>query len=245
MKIKRINMKKWIPVLFASLMGLGLQAQNTVINDPNAQVRDVKNFHGVEVSSAINLYLTQGNEEAVAVSARDTKYRDLIRTEVKNGILKIYLDKEAWNWHSGDRKLKAYVSIKTIDRLSASGASDILVDGTISGDQLDLRLSGASDFKGMVKFTGITMDQSGASDATISGSVGDISIEASGASNVKGYDLVTDNCKVHASGASDIRISVNKALNAHASGASSVYYKGTGVITEIHTSGASNISKKS
>jgi hypothetical protein len=240
-----MSMKNWILLFLTIFSVIGINAQNTVINDPNAQVRDVKNFHGVEVSNAINLYLTQGNQEAVAVSARDTKYRDLIRTEVKNGILKIYLDKDSWNWHGGDHKLKAYVSIKTIDKLSGSGASDIMVDGTVSGDQLDLRLSGASDFKGAVKFNGITLDQSGASDVTISGSVNEISIEASGASNVKGYDLVTDNCKVHASGASDIRISVNKALSAHASGASSVYYKGTGVITDIHTSGASNITKKS
>ena len=238
-------MKNWILLALTLCFFAGVNAQNTVINDPNAQVRDVKNFHGVEVSNAINLYLTQGNEEAVAVSAKDTKYRDLIRTEVKNGVLKIYLDKDGWNWHGGDHKLKAYVSIKTIDKLSASGASDIAVDGTISGDKLDLRLSGASDFKGAVKFNGITLDQSGASDVTVSGTVNEISIEASGASNVKGYDLVTDNCKVHATGASDIRISVNKALSAHASGASSVYYKGTGVITDIHTSGASNITRKS
>jgi hypothetical protein len=238
-------MKNWILLVITVFIVGGAGAQNTVINDPNAQVRDVKNFHGVEVANAIDLYLTQGNTEAVAVSARDTKYRDLMRTEVKNGILRIYLDKDGWNWHGGDHKLKAYVSIKTIDKLGASGASDVMVDGTISGDQLDLRLSGASDFKGAVKFNGITLDQSGASDATISGTVNEISIEASGASNVKGYDLVTDNCKVHASGASDIRISVNKALSAHASGASSVYYKGSGVITDIHTSGASNITKKS
>jgi hypothetical protein len=238
-------MKNWILLILTICFIAGANAQNAVINDPNAQVRDVKNFHGVEVSNAINLYLTQGNEEAVAVSARDTKYRDLIRTEVKNGVLKIYLDKDGWNWHGGDHKLKAYVAIKSIDKLSASGASDIMVDGTISGNQLDLRLSGASDFKGAVKFSGITLDQSGASDVTVSGTVNEISIEASGASNVKGYDLVTDNCKVHASGASDIRISVNKVLSAHASGASSVYYKGNGVITDIHTSGASNITRKS
>jgi len=62
---------------------------------------------------------------------------------------------------------------------------------------------------------------------------------------VKGYELVTDNCSVRASGASDIRISVNKELNAHLSGASSVYYKGDAVIKDLHSSGASNVSRKS
>jgi len=44
----------------------------------------------IQVSHAINLYLTQSNEEAVAVSAKDTKYRERIRTEVKDGVLKIW-----------------------------------------------------------------------------------------------------------------------------------------------------------
>ena len=69
-------------------------------------------------------------------------------------------------------------------------------------------------------------------------------VSSSGASDLKGYDLVTDTCNAHASGASSIRITVNKELNVHASGASGIYYKGTAVIRELHSSGASNISRK-
>jgi len=38
---------------------------------------------------------------------------------------------------------------------------------------------------------------------------------------------------------------VNKELSARASGASDIHYKGDGLIREIKTSGASNISKRS
>jgi hypothetical protein len=107
-----------------------------------------------------------------------------------------------------------------------------------------MRLSGASDFSGAVKLEELHIDQTGASDVSIMGAVKQVTIEASGASDVKGYDLVSDSCSVRASGASDIRISVRKELNAHASGASSIYYKGNGVIRQMHTSGASNVSRK-
>jgi Putative auto-transporter adhesin, head GIN domain len=69
-------------------------------------------------------------------------------------------------------------------------------------------------------------------------------VEASGASDFKGYDLAIDNCKVSASGASDINITVNKELNVSASGASDVFYKGTCVIKEMRSSGASSIGKR-
>jgi hypothetical protein len=240
-----MNKKKIALVILWVAMGWNAYSQNTVINDPHAEMRNEKGFHGVEVSSSIDLFLSQSDAEAVAVSASDTIYRARIQTKVENGILKIWYENQKWNWNSGNRKLKAYVSFKTLDKISASGASNIYVDGVISGSNLDLHLSGASDFKGAVKLTQLSIDQSGASDVSINGTVNDLTVEASGASDIKGFDLMTDNCKVKASGASDVKISVNKELNAHVSGASSVYYKGNAVIRELHSSGSSNVSKKS
>jgi hypothetical protein len=237
-------MQKLALFLISFILINGIWAQKSIINDPNAVVRNVKGFHAIKVSNAIDLFLSQGDEEAVAVSSNDTKYRDRIRTEVENGVLKIWLDREGWSWDHGNKKLKAYVSCKTLDKLEASGASNILVNGVISGDRMELHLSGASDFKGSVKFNGLSIDQSGASDITINGSVGDLQIDASGASDTKGFDLITDNCSARVSGASDIKITVNKELNVHASGASSISYKGSAVIRDLKSSGASGISKK-
>ena len=233
-------------LLAGSLSLLQVLGQKTVINDPNVEVRSVKGYHGIEVSNAIDLYLSQGDQETVAVSAVDVKWRDRIRTEVVNGILKIWLDNKGWAWSNGNKKMKAYISFTTLDKLVASGASDVFVDGVISGSSLDIRLSGASDFKGAIKVNELNLDQSGASDAHITGTVAGLTtIQSSGASDVKGYDLITGSCNAHLSGASDVRITVNKELNVHASGASSVYYKGDAVIREMHSSGASSVSKKS
>src|SRR6202012_2460929 len=93
--------------------------------------------------------LSQGDEEAVVVSARDERWRDRIITEVVDGILKIRM--ESGHFSTGNNKMKAYVSFTTLDKLSASGASNIYVDGVISGSKLSLTLSGASDFKGAIR----------------------------------------------------------------------------------------------
>jgi hypothetical protein len=239
-----MSMKKILFSIMVIVLCGSLRAQNTVINDANAQVRSAKDFHAVEVSNAIDLYLSQSGSEAVAVSAKDIKNRDYIMTKVENGVLKIWFEKEGWRWNDGNKKLKAYVSFKTLDRLNASGASDVYVNGAITGDRLELHLSGASDFKGSVKLNALSLDQSGASDATINGIVGDLQVDVSGASETKGYELITDNCNAKATGASDISITVNKELNAHASGASSINYKGAGAIRDMHSSGASSVSKK-
>ena len=225
---------------------LASTAQRTIVNDPNVELRSgVKGFHGINVTNAIDLYLSQGEAETVAVSAADTKWRDRIRTEVVDGILKVWLDNRGFIWNGGNKKMKAYISFTHLDKLNASGASDVFVDGVIAGDNLEITLSGASDFKGAIKVGSLKLDESGASDAHITGSVaGMTTVQSSGASDLKGYDLVTENCNAHAQGASDIRITVNKELNAHASGASSIYYKGGAVIRDLHSSGASSVNKK-
>ena len=238
-------MNKVIITVAAFLVFMNGYAQKIIINDPNAQVHQITNFSAITVSGEIDLYLSQGDEDAVAVSASEPAYRDKIRTSVENNVLKIWFDGKGWNYNNSNKKLKAYVSFKDINKLSASGASDVHVNGSIKGNELAIHLTGASDFKGTVDINKLSLNQTGASDITISGKASTVSIEAVGASSVKGYTLETENCTVRATGASDIKITVNKALTVNATGASSVSYKGNGVVKEVHSSGASSINKKS
>jgi hypothetical protein len=233
-------MKKIIVVFSALFLALAIQAQE--VNDPNAEVREAKNYHGINVSNAFDVYITQSDVEAVAVSAADTKHRDRIKVEVKNGILHISYDNEV-RWNSGNKKLKAYISIKQIDHLTISGACDVYIKGELKADALVINQSGASDLDGKISVKQLKVDLSGASDIKITGLASNLDIEASGASSFKGFDLVTDFCNARASGASDIRITVNKELSAHASGASDVHYKGEGLIRDLKTSGASSVNK--
>jgi Putative auto-transporter adhesin, head GIN domain len=246
--IKSTAMKKLFSLLIFVAIASATSAQK-IINDANAEKRNVSGYHAIEVSGGIDLYLSQG-EESVAVSASETKFRDRIKTEVKNGVLKIWYDHNnnsniqidiVW----GNRKMKAYVSFKDLDKLEGSGGSDILVEGTIKVNTLALGVSGGSDFDGKVEANDLKVDASGGSDVKISGKVNKLDIDASGGSDFKGYELVTDICNLGASGGSDVYITVNKELSAEASGGSDIYYKGTGTIREMKSSGSSGIKKMS
>ena len=218
-------------------------AQKAVINDPNAEARTINgSFTTIKISGGIDLYLSQYQTESVAVSASSEKYRENIKTVVENNILKIYYD-GGNNW-TGNKKLKAYVSFKTLEMLEASGACDVDVAGVINVASLNLTMTGASDFKGAVKVNNLSIQLTGASDVKISGTATNLSVQSSGASDVKGFDLVTETCTAKASGASDINITVNKELNAHASGASDISYKGTAVLKDKQSSGASSVTKR-
>lgn len=239
-------MKKIQVMLMAIFVSAALFAQT--INDPNAEARTVGSFHAIRVSNAFEVYISQGSEDAVAISASKPEYKEKIITRVENGVLIIRFenDKKFWNSLKGDKqRLKAYISIKKIDKLDVSGACNVFFEEGLSAEELIVNLSGASDIKGKINAKKLVVDINGASDATISGNTADLKVEASGASDFKGFDLVTNYCDAKATGASSVNITVNKELSAHASGASSVRFKGEGLIRDIKTSGASNVSRKS
>jgi hypothetical protein len=238
-------MKNTILLTFFTVSALFSIAQNPrVIDDRNAQKRNVQGFHGIEISSGIDLYLSQGSDEAVAVSATDIDTRDRIITEVSGGILRIYVENHGFNWNWHNRHMKAYVSCRQMDQLTASGGSDVYIQDAIHAENLKMHLSGGSDFRGKLNVGDLNLTQSGGSDSYISGSARNLYVHTSGGSDYHGYDLAADNCEVEASGGSDAYVSVNKELTAHASGGSDIHYKGSGVLRDSRASGSGSISRR-
>ena len=237
-------MKKLLILIAVIAAGVVAQAQKTVY-DANAEVRKVGSFHAIQLSNAFTVLITQGSEEGVAVSASDNAETGKIKTNVENGVLKIWYDHDK-KWSPKGPKLKAYISVKNLDAIKASGACDIKIEGTLNATNLKIDLSGATDLIGKINVSdALTANLSGASDLNLTGIADNAKIDLNGASEMKAYDFSTSNCNIEASGASSVQITVDKELSAQISGASSVRYKGTAMIKDIKTSGASSISRKS
>ena len=236
-------MKKmqWTLLLLLQLGWLPAICQKT-FNDPNAKERPIGQFNAIEVNSAIELFVNQGTTVGLAVSANEPKYRDQISTEIVNNTLVISYKSSGGDW--GAKSMRVYVSAPTLNRIKASGACNVKIEGDYNATDLEIDLSGSSDFKGAVMAQNLKLKGSGSSDFIISGKATNIKIDVSGASDLKGFDLITDICEASASGASDINITVNKELRVKASGASDVSYKGDCVVKESSASGASDVRKK-
>jgi ribosomal protein S6E (S10) len=212
------------------------------IHDANAVVLNVKDYHSIAVSDGIDLFISHG-EEVVAVSASEEKYRSRIRAVVDKGVLTIKYDDDSKLGWRGNKKLKAYVSYKNLYAISASGGSDVFIDGTVRSKDLVIKISGGSDLSGKVDVDDLRVMQSGGSDINISGRAVRVSIDASGGSDFNGFSLATDVCTIEASGASDVEVTVNKELTARASGASDISYKGDATVRESKSNGASSVRK--
>lgn len=240
-------MKKSVFFVAVMLLTTTLIAQKQ-IDDANAEVRTVGSFHGIKVSNGITVYLTQGNSEMVAVSANEVEVRNKIITRVENGILKIYYDEDDWKfWKNfSNKKSRAYVSVKEIDKIQATSGADVLMEGLLRAGSLRMDASSGASINGKVEASSLEVDQSSGSVITISGNIsGSLKVDGSSGSVFRGYELTVENCDAETSSGAGVQVTVNKELNVQASSGGYIHYKGNALIRDVHTSSGGSVSRKS
>ncbi|MEI9958430.1 MAG: head GIN domain-containing protein [Ferruginibacter sp.] len=235
-------------LLFSLVTLISLSAfaqEKDIVNDANAQKRTLNaSFTGISVSDGVDLYLTQGNEESVAVSASDEKYMERFKTVVEDGILKIYYDNKGINWAANEkRKLRAYVSFKTLEKLHASGGADVRIQNSIDVANLEVKFTSGSSFSGKLKAKELNVEQNSGSSINISGNADKIKVEVSSGAIFKSYDLTVDYCEAKASSGGGVRITINKELSAKANSGGGVKYKGEAVIKDINVNSGGSVKK--
>ena len=199
--------------------------------------RDVSNFNGIDISNAFEVILKQGNNESLIIEA-DDNLMELIVTEVRGGVLKIYSEKNFRH----PKSLKIFITFKEIDFIELSGAVELTNDGKLTFDKLEIDGSGASEIDLELEADELEIEFSGASEIDLKGKITDVEISISGASEISAYDLETDFMDIDISGAAEAKVFVNKKLNVEASGAASVRYKGNPSI-DTDVSGASSVKR--
>ncbi|HEX6846183.1 MAG TPA: head GIN domain-containing protein [Chitinophagaceae bacterium] len=238
-------MKKTL-LFFSLFLGLiTISFSQKVINDDNAQKRSVGSFHGIDVATGIELTLTKGATEEVAVSASQTQFRDKIITEVVNGILKIHYETKsgAINKKNENKRLRAYVSYKSLDLLHVTTGAEVKVDGVLEATSLDLKANTGGLVKAEINIGSLSVDQNTGSKITLSGKVDKLEAEGDTGSKFMGEDLVTNTCFIKMSTGAGIHISVDKEMSVKADTGGYIKYKGNGGIREVKTNTGGYVSR--
>lgn len=226
----------------AVLPGCGIDldgADRTVTGSGRVVGRDilVSSFSEIEVSTAFVVTVDFGSSEKVTVRVDDNVVNDL-DVEVSGDTLRIAL-------RSGvsvrDATLEADVTARSLSRIEGSGAVRITLGEPLTGEELDVTLSGASALTGELTTVDATMELSGAASADLAGSVSDLEITASGASELSGLGLTIDELTIDLSGASQATVTVTGSISVVATGASSLRYAGTPTFERQDVSGGSQI----
>ncbi|PKK37389.1 hypothetical protein BWI96_05825 [Siphonobacter sp. SORGH_AS_0500] len=216
-----------------------LQAQNW------QQARSVGNFTAIQANSGIDLYLTQGNSNSLKLEVKGYEEKEVI-TEIKDGTLMLKIDRNRpWgSWGGSGRSVKAYISFKTLEKLRASGGSDVYSQNQWSVKDLTMDLSGGSDAKVELKAEHLVITAGGGSDAYLKGSAGVFEAVASGGSDIKASGFKAGIVRVKASGGSDAHVHADEEITAEASGGSDINYSGNAKEVGIRKSGGSDVNRR-
>lgn len=219
-------MKKIISSLLALTMVFSMVLGQEVVSGDNAQKRNVGSFHAVKTSAGIQVILSKGNKEELAVTASDADLVNKVKTVVTNGVLKISRDNDDWKFWERKRnwKVVVYVSYTQLDGLEASSGGSIQAK-SVSLDKL-------------------TADVSSGGTITLSGKASMLSVDGSSGGIFRGYDLAVTNCKADVSSGAGVQVTVNKEISAEASSGGYVRFKGEGLIRDINVSSGGTVRRQ-
>ncbi len=201
--------------------------------------REVPEFHGLKVSSGIDVFITQNSDVELSLEA-DENLHDVIKTEVEGGILKIYADK---NIRMAKSK-KVYLTYKSLDKIHISSAGDVKGQNLLTGDDLDISLSSAGNLNLEVQVNRLKINISSSGDARLSGSTDELDADLSSAGDLYAFDLIAKKGRVTVSSAGDARVNITEDADLRSSSAGDIEYMGNPERINIHTSSAGSIRKK-
>ena len=204
------------------------------------QTISVSDFESLDVSNAFTVYVDNSERESVEIEANEN-LQEYIQVEKEGKQLHISLKK---SFVTGKAVLNAYVSAKHLNEFKGSGATQFILRDNLKADKINIDLSGASSLTGNIAAINFMAVLTGASSIKLDGSADIVVADCSGASSIEGYGFQSREASIEVSGASDAKLTVNEKLNAEASGASTINYKGNAVIGSQNSSGASNINKE-
>lgn len=217
------------------------QFRKTVYGNGNTVIRERTPLQasGVKVSTGIDVYLSQGNKPGLAVET-DENLHEYIITEVNNGILNVYTDV---NIRDAEMR-KVYITLKEINRISATSAGDIIGESPVETDNLTITASSAGDIKLEVYADEIEANISSSGDVTLTGEAEKLEADLNSAGDLNAYNLRVKEADISVSSAGGADIYVTEKLVARASSAGDINYKGDPKYVNAHSSSAGGIRKR-
>ena len=164
------------------------------------ETRQVADFSGIDASSVFDITVVRGNAETLVIEA-DDEVMQYVRSEVRNGVLHLYLDN---NRVKNIKTLKASVVMKNLDKVHLSGTCKLTSNDTFTSESFEGECSGVSNMSINVNTGRLSIETSGACKIQIKADVsGDADINVSGTSKFNG-ELKASNVKLSSSGAGKV-----------------------------------------
>lgn len=197
--------------------GTGKRGNGNVVTDTRSTS---EGFTRVSASEGLMVYVTQADEFAIEVEA-DENIIDLIRTDIKNGKLRIHAEENI-----GSATKNIYVSLPKITELRASSGSHLETKNTVNANELVVDGSSGAILDVDLVAQELELDASSGANVDVDGRADTVDVDVSSGGNINAKDLETRICTADASSGGNVKIQVSESLMADASSGGNISYSG-------------------
>jgi hypothetical protein len=198
-----------------------------------SEKRTVGSFHGVSASQGFDVEIKIGPVQEVIIEADDNLVGE-VKTKVRDGILKISLDRHNVN----NAHLKAFITAPSINSLTTSSAAIIITKDELNSDgEIKIEASSGSNINAKVNAPLVNAQSSSGSEITLSGRTKDFAAKSSSGSSLKAFDLLSENTKASGSSGATVHVHASVKLDASASSGANITYRGGANVYKSVSSG--------
>lgn len=175
----------------------------------------------LQIENSIEVIISN-KQDQISVITTDKLINDVVIDKINNK-LRLYLKK---NFHIYRSEIKIILPYNpSLQKVELHNASDFQSEFALINKDIDINLSGASDFQCDIEADEIEIELSGSSDFKGNLIAQDINIELSGSSGIEG-NITAQNTNIELSGSSDATLlGETNTLSIESSGASSITKK--------------------
>lgn len=219
--------KKLLSFLFITtlLSSCNVNIFNRISGNRNVVTENRKaneDFTKIKVSTGLDLYITQGAKTKITVEA-DENLQDIIMTEVSDGVLKIYSEKNIWKAKSR----KIYVTLKNLEDITATSGADVYSKETLKVEDIKVSATSGADIRITLDANSVKSSATSGSDIEITGVTNNHTSNATSGASIDAYDLKSKTATVKVSSGADINIYASERITAKASSGGDIDFKGS------------------
>jgi hypothetical protein len=209
--------------------------RNVVTEDRSTK----EDFTKIKVSTGLDLYISQGSKNQITVEA-DENLQEIIRTEVNDGILKIYSKKNIWK----AKARKVYVTIKNLEALTATSGADVYTNEALEVNNLNINATSGADIHVSVDANTIETTATSGSNIEVSGASNNHISKATSGASIDAYQLQSKNVTVKVTSGANINVYASESIDAKATSGGDIDFKGSPKKVNKKTSSGGSVSAK-
>ncbi|NAS30236.1 DUF2807 domain-containing protein [Flavobacteriaceae bacterium R38] len=205
--------------------------------------RNVGDYDGVNVAGFMDVDIVSGKEGKLTIQAEEN-FMEYIKTEIKNGDIKIYIKKGINLKPSGKNKILITVPVEEVSKVSLAGSGDVNTKGIVlKASRFEASLAGSGDLNLDVDVDNVSGRVAGSGDLRLMGKANSFDCKVAGSGDIHAFDLISEDVNASIAGSGDIRVNCNGTLKARVAGSGDIRYKGNPDKEDTKVAGSGDISK--